>query len=86
MAEAAGCSKRSIKTISNKPRMFGEVRAPLIPGGRPRVIKPFMLEVLYDHLLEGPDLYLDETVGFLYDEFELLVSIYTINRALRSLG
>ncbi|EPS32157.1 hypothetical protein PDE_07117 [Penicillium oxalicum 114-2] len=36
MVEAAGCSKRSIITISNNLRMFGDVRAPLIPGGRPR--------------------------------------------------
>jgi hypothetical protein len=64
--------------------MFGDVRAPLIPSGRPRMILLFMLEVLYEHLLEKPDLYLDEIVDFLYNEFELLVSIYTISRALRS--
>lgn len=60
MAEAADCSKRSIITISANLCMFGEVRAPLIPGGRPRVISPVILEALCDHLLENPDLYLDE--------------------------
>lgn len=74
MAEAAGCSKRSIITISPNLRMFGDVRAPLIPGGRPRVITPVMLEALCDHLLEKPDLYLDEMAEFLYDEFDVLMS------------
>jgi transposase len=84
MAEAA--SKRSIITISNNLRMFGDVRAPLIPGGRPRMITPFMLEALCEHLIEKSDLYLDEMADFLYDEFELLVSTYTVSRALRSQG
>ena len=39
MAEAAGCSKHLIITINANLRMFGVVRASLIPGGRPRVIK-----------------------------------------------
>lgn len=86
MAVAAGCSKRSIITISAKLRMFGDVRAPLIPGGRPRVITAVMLEALYDHLLEKPDLYLDEMAEFLSDEFDVLVSTHTISRALRSHG
>jgi transposase len=86
MVEAAGYSKRSIITISNNLRMFGDVRVPLIPGGRPRVITPVMLEALCEYLLEKPDLYLDETAEFLYDEFNLLISTYTISRALRSHG
>jgi transposase len=50
------------------------------------MITPFMLDALCDHLLEKPDLYLDEMADFLYNEFELLVSTYTISRALRSQG
>jgi hypothetical protein len=46
MAEAAGCSKRSIITISNSLRMLAEVRAPLIHGGRLRLITPVILEAL----------------------------------------
>lgn len=86
IAEAAGCSKRSIITISTNLRLFGDVRAPLISGGRPRLITPLILEALCDHLLEKPDLYLDEMSEFLYDEFEVLVSTYTISRALQSHG
>jgi hypothetical protein len=37
-------------------------------------------------LLENPNLYLDETAEFLYDEFDVLVSTYTVSRALRSYG
>jgi transposase len=86
IAKAAGCSKRSIITISTNLRIFGDVRAPPIPGGRPRVISPFMLNGLCDHLLKKPDLYLDEIAEFLYEEFDVLVSTYTISRALQSQG
>jgi transposase len=86
MAEAAGCSKRLIITISANLRMFGNVRAPLIRGGRPRIISPIMLESLCDHLLEKLDLCLDEMAKFLYNEFTVLASTYTISRALRSQG
>jgi transposase len=86
MAEAAGCSERSIKTIRSNLRLFGSVRAPSNGAGRPRSITSIMLEALCDHLLEKPDLYLDEMVVFLWDEFRVLVTTFTIGRALRSTG
>lgn len=64
--------------------MFDDVRETLIPGGRPCVITSVILEALCDHLLEKPDLYLDEMAEFLYDEFKMLVSTYTISWALQS--
>lgn len=76
MAKAADCSKRSIITISTN-QMFGDVRTPTIPDGRPRVITHIMLKSLCDHLLEKPDLYLDEMAEFLFDEVEFVVSSYT---------
>jgi hypothetical protein len=45
-----------------------------------------MLEALCDHLLEKPDLYLDEMAEILYDEFDVYASTYIINRGLRSHG
>lgn len=75
MVEAADCSKRSIITNSANLRMFGDARAPLIPGGRPQVITSVMFETLCDHLLDKPDLYLDEMAEFLYGEFDVLVSL-----------
>jgi hypothetical protein len=84
MAEAANRSKRSIINISANLRMLDDVRASLIPSSRPYMITPIILEVLYDYLLEKLDLYLDKMVEFLYDKFDVLVSRYTISRALRS--
>jgi hypothetical protein len=62
--------------------MFTDVRAPLIPGGRPLSITPLTLEALCDHLLGELDLYLDEIVEFLYDEFDVVVYTSTITLAL----
>jgi hypothetical protein len=45
-----------------------------------------MLEALCDHLLEKPDLYLDEMAEILYDQFDVYSSTYIISRALRSHG
>lgn len=41
-----------------------------------------MLEALCKRLLEKPDLYQDEMVVFLWDEFRVLVTICSIGRAL----
>lgn len=46
----------------------------------PRVV----LAALCELLIEKPELYLDKMGDFLYDEFNVLVSRYTISRALRS--
>jgi hypothetical protein len=45
-----------------------------------------MLEALCERLLEKPDLYQDEMVVFLWDEFRILVTTYSISRALASVG
>ena len=44
-----------------------------------------MLEALCEHLLEKPELYLEEMVVFLWDEFDVLVSTSSISRALKSI-
>jgi transposase len=86
IAKAAGCSKRSITNIRSNLQLFGNVRAPPIGGGRPRIITPIMLDALRDRLKERPDLYLDEMVEFLWEEFDARVSTFTIGRALRLIG
>lgn len=46
-----------------------------------------MLDALREHLLEKPDLYLDEMAVFLWDEFSILVTTASIiRRALISVG
>jgi hypothetical protein len=41
-----------------------------------------MIEALCDHLPEKPGLYLDEMAVFLRDEFQTLVTISSIKRAI----
>jgi hypothetical protein len=84
MAEVAGCSKRSIKAIRSNLYYFGTTKAPSNGGGRPRSVTPSMLEALCEHLLEKPEPYQDEMAVFLWDEFEVLVSTFSISRALTS--
>jgi transposase len=86
MAEIAGCSERSIKYIRSNVRLFGSARAPSNGLGRPRSITSPMLEALCEHLLEKPDLYQDEMVVFLWDEFRVLAKTYSIGRALASIS
>jgi hypothetical protein len=45
-----------------------------------------MLGALCEHLLEKPELYLEEMAVFLWDEFEVLVLTCNISRALKSVG
>ena len=50
------------------------------------MITPTKLDTLCGLLVDKPDLYLDEMVDFLWDEFRVLVSTVIISRALRSIG
>jgi hypothetical protein len=65
IANVAECSERSIKAIRSNLYSFGTTKAPPNGGGRARSITPHMLEVLCKHLLEKPELYLEEMVVFL---------------------
>jgi transposase len=64
----------------------GLATAPLNGRGRRRSITPPMLDALLQHLLEKPDLYLEEMEVFLWDEFEVRIPKSTISRTLRSAG
>jgi hypothetical protein len=55
MADAAGCSERSIKAIRSNLRYFGSTKAPQNGGGECRSTTLQMLEVLKEHLFEKPD-------------------------------
>ena len=85
MADVAECSERSIKAIRSNLHYFGTTKAPPNGGRRPRSITPPMLEALCKHLFEKPELYLEEMVVLLWDEFEVLVSTSSISRALKSI-
>ena len=86
IADAAGCSYDAVKHIRLNLRCFGSTTAPPNGGGRPRTQSPSMLDALCEHLLRKPDLYRDEMVMYIWDEFQLPVSTSTITRALKSNG
>lgn len=86
MADAARYSERSIKAIRSNLRYFGCTKAPPNGEGRRRSITLQMLKVLREHILKKPELYLEEMVVFLEDEFDVLVSPSSISRALRSIN
>ncbi len=44
-----------------------------------------MLAVLCEHLLEKPELYLEEMAVFLWDEFAVLAPTFSTSRALKSI-
>jgi len=86
MASIAGCSERSIQTIRLNLRLFGTTKAPPNGVGRPRSITPPMLSALCDRLIKKSNMYRDEIVIFLWDEFNALVTTSSIGRALISAG
>ncbi len=86
MSEVAGCSECSVRAIRSNLHCFGTTKAPPNGVGRPRSITPPMLEALFEHLLEKPELYQDEMVLFLWDEFGVIVTVHSISRALTSAG
>jgi transposase len=85
IVDDAGCSERSVRAIRSKLQCFGTTTAPANGGGRPRSITPPVLEALREDLLEKPRLYLYEMIVFLWDEFEVLVTKFSIGRALASI-
>jgi transposase len=86
IANDAGCSKRAIYRIQKNLRCFGFTKAPSNGVGRPRTITPPILDALCKHLLEKPWLYQDEMVDWVWDHFQVQVTIYSIKRALDSRG
>jgi hypothetical protein len=85
MANVASCSNQTIRNIDTNMRLFGNTRALVNSGGRLRLIAPPMLAALCNHLLEKPGLFHDEMAAFLYDEFNVLVFVHSIGRALASI-
>lgn len=84
IGQAANCSVDAVKAISRNLRDFGSTRAPQNRGGRPTSITPTMREALLEHLLRKRDLYLEEMVVYLWDEFEARVTKSSVSRTLRS--
>ncbi|KAK1837704.1 hypothetical protein CCHR01_19672 [Colletotrichum chrysophilum] len=86
IARTAGCTPRTIYNIRANLECFGHTKAPSNGVGRRRSVTPPMLAALCERLIEKPDLYRDEMVIFLSDEFDTLVTASSISRALASAG
>lgn len=86
IAHVVGGSERSVFAIKSNLHHFGSTKAPSNSVGRPRSITPAMLDALCEYLLEKPDLYRDEMVLFVLDEFNTVVTPSSIGRALKSRG
>lgn len=75
IARVVHCSTRTVRNARTNYRVFGSVAAPNnVRGGRYSAIPSHVLAALLDHLLSKPDLYLDEIVDFVWDQYELAVS------------
>jgi transposase len=86
IAIATHCSKCTIRRHRRNMRVFGSTFGLPNQGGRNPVLTKPMVAALVDHLLEKPELYLDEMAWFLFDEFSVTVSTSTISRALHQAG
>ena len=86
IAKQVQCSTRTVRAARSNIRCFKSIKAPFNGGGRSSAVTPLMRIVLFDHLHEHPGLYQDEMIVFLWDEFEVLVSKWSIRRALQECG
>ena len=84
IARVANCSQRTVSRTRTNLRVFGSATAPKNCGGQRSCIPPHVFTALLARLLVKPDLYLDEMVGFLWDQFELSVSKHSIRRSLET--
>ncbi|KAK2757175.1 hypothetical protein CKAH01_17013 [Colletotrichum kahawae] len=85
IARTAGYIPRTVYNIRSNLECFGHAKAPS-NGVRQRSVTQPMLAALCERLVEKPDLYRDEMVIFLSDEFDTLVTASSISRTLPSAG
>lgn len=82
-ALAARCSVRSVKAARANLRIFGTTRAPRNGSGRPRLLPSAVAASVLQLLQETSDLTLQELAEYIEENFNLVVSLPTISRALR---
>ncbi|KAH9225096.1 hypothetical protein K456DRAFT_1945781 [Colletotrichum gloeosporioides 23] len=86
ITRTAGCSPHTIYNIQANLECFSHTKALSNGVGRQRSVTPLMLAALCERLIEKPNLYRDEIVIFLSDEFNTLVTALSISYALASAG
>ncbi|KAF4439495.1 transposase [Fusarium acutatum] len=84
IAGTANCRASSVRRIRTNMRCYGSTKAPFNGIGRRRLLSPPMLTALLDRLAVQPNMYRDEMVEFLEQEFETTIPASNTGRALRS--
>jgi hypothetical protein len=74
VADIANSKKCTVTEVRAKIRAFGAPCTPEATGERRSRILPYVLDVLLSRFLAKPDLYLDETAEFMWNEFGLSIS------------
>lgn len=83
IAEAVKVSKKTIYKLRLNLDIWGEPYAPpTVTLGRHRSLLPYQEMKLLKFLEDQPTAYLDEMQTFLFDEFDALLSLTSIYRAL----
>ena len=85
MAKALRCSIPTIVRVRDGMDKSGTEQSSLRCGERERLITDCMRDRLREYLSENSDRYLEEMRALLFEEFDVLVSISTISRSLRSM-
>jgi transposase len=84
LAGGYGVSRRTVERYRHSFNCYGLVSVPRDSnGGRPYILSDLYTQELLGFLAERPSAYLDEMAYFLMDEFDLVVSLPTIHRALK---
>ncbi|KAI1847678.1 hypothetical protein JX265_013938 [Neoarthrinium moseri] len=84
-AQMAECNERAIRRIRSRLRRFGSTRKPIAKTGRPRSVTAAMLQPLRAELIDEPVLYLDEMTSFIESQFDAMVTVSSMSRALASI-
>jgi transposase len=84
IADDNDCRIGAVKAIKRNIRDFGSTKAPGCRGGRPSSITPEIRDALLAHLDKNPELYLEEMVAYLRDEFGVHVTRFSVRRVLHS--
>lgn len=84
IADDNDCGIGAVKAIKRDLRDFGSNTAPGRRGGRSSSIAPAMRDALLAYLDKNPELYLEEMVADLRDEFRVPVTKFSVSRTLHS--
>lgn len=85
IARAIRVDNSTVRRIKRNISITGHDRLTAAPGPARRLTREEIMALL-QHLVEKPELYLDEMCWFIWDEFGKLVSRQTLSRYLREAG